>query len=459
MPMNLFSKNEKYNIVHIYIHNHICIYTNMELRINNPEQQKAFDELMEQLGPAIDTIEKFDKRAVAGRIPGYHGALAKGATTPSHWGKGGMHRHVPATDESRAALAASLRGQLSPPGSPRRGAAAAREAVFDPSTPRTTSVQQKVREIERLRASGIPLIRPGQERAAARLMARDDRVLMVRGMPDPDPAAGALAGEVPCHLNPVLSFAIDAVIVLATCAGSLYLIDVGTGFLANFFTAFGLPAATSALLMTLYDALKSAVRLAGSTAGIPAPVALGAASEASRVAMSAAHTVYDARYFLGLGAWYRYMIRGNSVSEDLNRFVVRPAGHVATTVAALARGVRTRAQAARDAVVDRYAAEVRQLPDPNAAMQSVAGFAQTAQGHRNEFKRRVCLLIDRVVNSRMAQGSREFAAAVAEVLADPEFDLPAAMGRSGGKHRKRTMHKRSKKHHKKHHKKSRKHRS
>jgi hypothetical protein len=422
----------------------------MELRINNPEQQAAFNELMEQLGPAINTIEKFDKRAVAGRIPGYHGALAKGATTPSHWGKGGMHRpKVPANAESRAALAASLRGQqLSPPGSPRRGAAA-RRAVFDPTTPRS-GMSQIVAEIGRLRASGIPLIRQGQERAAAQLMAREDRVRMAQGI-DPDPAAGALAGEVPCHLNPVLSFAIDAVIVLATCAGSLYIIDIGTGFLANFFTAFGLEGATGDLLMALYDAVRSAVRIAGSTARIPAPVALGALSQVSGVGVSAAHTVYEGRYLLGLGAWYRYMIRGNSVSEDLNRFVVQPATGAATTVAALARGLQTRAQAARDAVVDRYAAEVAALPDPNVAMQSAAGFTETAQGHRVEFKRRVCLLIDRVVNSRIVRGSKKFAAAVAEVLADPDLQLP----RHGGKHRKRTMHKRSRKHHKK----SRKHRN
>lgn len=370
-----------------------------------------------------------------------------------------MHRHkVPASKEARAALAERLAGQhsppvsprrgSSPPGSPGRGAAAMRRGSSPRRAAATRGVNQIIDEINQL---VDPLIRPGQERAADRLMAR---VSMAQGLPDPAPAAGAVAVVVDCNLNPVLSFAIDAVIVLATCAGGLYLIDIGTGFLANFFTTFGLPDATSALLMALYDTVMSAVRIAGSTAGIPAPVVLGAASEALRVAMSAAHTVHDARYFLGLGAWYRYMIRGNSVVEDLNRFVVRPLHGATTNVAVLAAGVRTRAWAARDAVVNQYVAEVQQLPDTAPLQASMTQAAATVQRHRTEFKRKVCLLIDSVVNSGAVLSAAEAKDALDQVLADPGFDLPAAMGRSGGKHRKRTMHKRSKKHHKK----SRKHR-
>lgn len=319
----------------------------------------------------------------------------------------------------------------------RRGSSPGRAAA-----PR--GVNQIIDEINQL---ADPLIRPGQERAA-------DRARMARGLPSPGPAAGALAGEVPCHLNPVLSFAIDAVIVLATCAGGLYALDTVSGVLANFFTTFGLPDATSALLMALYDTVMSAVRIAGSMATIPAPVVLGTASQLSDVGVSAAQTVHKGRYLLGLGAWYRYMIRGNSVADDLKQFAVRPVRGAVATVAALAHGATTRARAARDAVVNQYVAEVQQLPDSAPLQASMTQAAATVQRHRTEFKRKVCLLIDSVVNSGAVLSAAEAKHELDQVLADPGFDLPAAMGRSGGKHRKRTMHKRSKKHHKK----SRKHR-
>jgi hypothetical protein len=171
--------------------------------------------------------------------------------------------------------------------------------------------------------------------------------------------------------------------------------------------------------------------------------------------MSAAQTVHKGWKLAGLVAWYRYMIRGNSVSQDLNRFVVQPFRGAATTVAELARGVRTRAQAARDAVAQQYADEVQALPNPAPLVQSITQAAATVQMHRENLKRNVCLLIDRVANSGAVLSASAAKDALDRVLADPEFDLPAAMGRSGGKHRKRTMRKRSKKHHKK----SRKHRS
>ena len=470
MPME-FSKNKKYNIAHIYIHNYIYIYINMELRIDTPEQQAAFDDLMKQLAPAIHDLGE-TVRQVDGRLEGFYRDFVAGRVVPQHIkerfleadtpkgkGKGGMRKvPVPATKEAREALAKSLAGQRSP-GSPRRGSspgAAARPPHFDPSTPVTgpQRVRRMVEEIEQLSASGVPLILPGKEREVARRMLADERGRMAHGLPSPGPAAAALAGEVPCQLNPVLSFAIDAVIVLATCAGSLYLIDVGTGFLANFFTAFRLEDATITLLRALYDAVSSAVRIAGSMATIPAPVVLGTASETFRVAKSVAHAAYEGRYLLGLGAWYRYMIRGNSVADDLNEFAVRPLGGAATTVAALARGATTRARAARDAVVNQYVAEVEALPNPAPLQASMTQAAATVQRHRTEFKRKVCLLIDRVVNSGAVLSASAAKDALDRVLADPEFDLNSAIGRSGGKHRKRTMHKRSRKHHKK----SRKHR-
>jgi len=437
----------------------------MELRIEikNDRQRKAFDALMEQLGPAIDEVKSLtrDVRDVNGRVSGFHKDLSEGKVRPPHLQqrflekKGGMHKRVPATKEARAALAASLRVQLSPPGSPRGAAARPRPVSPGRGAAAIDSISRSQAQIiSDIMAAGPP-IRPGMENAAAALMARDDRVRMAQGLPDPAPAAGALAGEVPCHLNPVLSFAIDAVIVLATCAGSFYLMDVGTSVLSSFFDAFNFQAAAREILMALYTSIKAAGTLVGNAAGVITPIAGGIVSEFVGVATSASHTVHKTWKLAALAAWYRYITLGNSVSDDLNQFVVQPVVGAATTVGGLARGVRTRAQAARDAVVARYAAEVQALPNPVPLTQSITQAAATVQTHRENLKRNLCLLIDRVVNSRAVIKAGEAKAAVDRVLADPEFDLPAVMGRSGGKHRKRTMHKRSKKHHKK----SRKHRS
>jgi hypothetical protein len=278
---------------------------------------------------------------------------------------------------------------------------------------------------------------------------------MAQGLPDPAPAAGALAGEVPCHLNPVLSFAIDAVIVLATCAGSFYLMDVGTSVLSSFFDAFNFQAAAREILMALYTSIKAAGTLVGNAAGVITPIAGGIVSELAGVATSAAHTVHKTWKLAALAAWYRYITLGNSVSDDLNQFVVRPVVGAATTVGRLARGATTRARAKAAEVAARYAAEVQALPNPAPLTHSIIQAAATVQTRRENLKRNLCLLIDRVVNSRAVIKAGEAKEAVDRVLADPEFDLHAAVGRSGGKHRKRTMHKRSKKHHKK----SRKHRN